>query len=147
MITAGKQHNVIPETAEACVDIRMSPLCDLKEIETKINNFITTESGVTWKYHIKFDSTTVSSIQSDDQYFSSIEKTLKDHNIQFETKIFPGGTDSRFYRSIGIPSYGISPFSNTTLLLHDHNEYLNSQIFLKGIEFYSKLIENVCNCD
>jgi aminoacylase len=66
--------------------------------------------------------------------------------MNFEVKVFPGGTDSRFYRSAGFPAYGISPFRNTPTLLHDHNEFLNDKVFLEGIEIYAKLIKNIANC-
>lgn len=64
-------------------------------------------------------------------------------NIEHEVMIMPGGTDSRFYRSIGLPAYGISPFRNTPILAHDHNEFLNSKVFLEGINVYVKLIEKL----
>ena len=67
-------------------------------------------------------------------------------NVDYEIKVFPGGTDSRFYRSFGLPAYGISPFRNTAILLHDHNEFLNSKVFLEGINVYVRLIEKLGNC-
>lgn len=60
--------------------------------------------------------------------------------MNFEVNTFPGGTDSRHYRAVGVPSYGISPFTNTPLLLHDHNEFLNAEVYLKGIKFYEKFL-------
>lgn len=35
--------------------------------------------------------------------------------------------------------------NHTPLLLHDHNEYLNKDIFLKGITIYQELILNLAN--
>jgi len=35
--------------------------------------------------------------------------------------------------------------NNTPVLLHDHNEYLNAGVFLKGIEIYTHLIQNLAN--
>jgi aminoacylase len=33
----------------------------------------------------------------------------------------------------------------TPMLLHDHDEYLQADVYLKGIEIYKKIIENVAN--
>lgn len=60
-------------------------------------------------------------------------------------RVFPGGTDSRFLRQAGISALGFSPINNTPILLHDHNEYLRADTYLRGIEIYKKLIAAVAN--
>jgi len=35
--------------------------------------------------------------------------------------------------------------NNTPVLLHDHNEFLNARVFLKGIEIYANLITSLAN--
>jgi len=35
--------------------------------------------------------------------------------------------------------------NKTPILLHDHNEFLNAGVFLKGIDIYAQLIENLAN--
>lgn len=60
-------------------------------------------------------------------------------------RVFPGATDSRFLRSFGIPALGFSPINNTPILLHDHNEYLRADTYLRGIEIYKKVIAAVAD--
>lgn len=76
MLSAGKQHNVIPDTAEATIDIRVSPLTSLADIEAKINEY-TTVDGVTWAYYLKHNSSAISTIDSSDFYWSAISDSLK----------------------------------------------------------------------
>jgi len=45
----------------------------------------------------------------------------------------------------GCAAIGFSPMNNTPMLLHDHNEFLNAGVFLKGIDIYTHLIENLAN--
>lgn len=40
----------------------------------------------------------------------------------------------------GHPAIGFSPMNRTPVLLHDHNEFLNEQVFLRGIEIYTRLL-------
>lgn len=40
----------------------------------------------------------------------------------------------------GHPAIGFSPMNRTPVLLHDHNEFLNEQVFLRGIEIYARLL-------
>lgn len=35
--------------------------------------------------------------------------------------------------------------NNTPVLLHDHNEFLNEKIFLRGIEIYCEIISSLAN--
>ena len=35
--------------------------------------------------------------------------------------------------------------NHTPILLHDHNEFLNEKIFLKGIDIYEKILPKLAN--
>lgn len=59
--------------------------------------------------------------------------------------ICPGGTDARYLREIGVPCFGFSPLSNTEIRLHDNDEYLNKNVFLRGIEIYCEIIGALAN--
>jgi len=57
------------------------------------------------------------------------------------TRIFPAATDIRYIRKTGIPAFGFSPMNLTPVLLHDHDEYLNENVFIRGVEIYEALLE------
>lgn len=67
--------------------------------------------------------------------------------LQTKLLVFPGGTDSRYIRGVGIPAIGFSPMNNTPVLLHDNDEFLKADIYLKGIEIYKKIIANIADLD
>jgi aminoacylase len=68
-----------------------------------------------------------------------------DSNVQLDVQIFPAATDSRYIRVAGVPAFGFSPINHTPILLHDHNEFLNEKIFLRGIDIYVPIIERLAN--
>jgi len=45
----------------------------------------------------------------------------------------------------GCPAIGFSPMNHTPVLLHDHNEFLNRSVFLRGIDIYTHLIQNLAS--
>lgn len=55
---------------------------------------------------------------------------MKELGKEIDVEIFPAATDSRYFRQIGIPCFGFSPISNTPILLHDHNEFINEKVLL-----------------
>jgi len=57
--------------------------------------------------------------------------------------VCPGATDSRNIRAQGIPALGFSPIKNTTMRIHDHDEYLGAETYLKGIQIYKKILGNL----
>jgi acetylornithine deacetylase/succinyl-diaminopimelate desuccinylase-like protein len=46
---------------------------------------------------------------------------------------------------MNIPALGFSAMRNTPVLLHNHNEFLNENIYLEGIQVYEKLIHDLAN--
>lgn len=62
-------------------------------------------------------------------------------NLKIKPQVCPGGTDSRYLRAVGVAALGFSPMNNNTpILLHDHDEFLQADIYLQGIEIYKKII-------
>lgn len=49
------------------------------------------------------------------------------------------------YLQLNISAFGFSPLINTEVKMHDHNEYLNAETYLYGIEIYKKIIYNLGN--
>lgn len=52
-----------------------------------------------------------------------------------------------FSFQLGYPAIGFSPMNNTPILLHDHNEFLNEKVFLRGIEIYCEIITALGNVE
>lgn len=46
---------------------------------------------------------------------------------------------------MNLPAIGFSPLLNTIQRMHDHNEYLNADVYLKGIKIYEKIIVSLGN--
>ncbi|XP_041012377.1 aminoacylase-1-like [Juglans microcarpa x Juglans regia] len=58
-------------------------------------------------------------------------------------EILASTTDARYIRQLGIPVLGFSPMKNTPILLHEHNEFLEDTVYLKGIEVYESIIRSL----
>lgn len=59
--------------------------------------------------------------------------------------MFPGRTDSCFLREVGIPALGFSPLNRTPVLLHDHDEFIDADVYLRGVAIYERLIVALAN--
>ncbi|KJH48895.1 N-acyl-L-amino-acid amidohydrolase [Dictyocaulus viviparus] len=146
IIEGGVQINVLPEKYTAYFDIRVPPTVDFDELESTIAKWCR-EAGddVSYEFIQKNTNKNITPTTADDPWWNAFEKSLRDLNCQFTKEIFSGATDSRFLRSLGYRSIGFSPMINTPSLLHDHNEYLNENVYLEGVRIYETLIENLAN--
>ncbi|XP_070157695.1 aminoacylase-1 [Polyergus mexicanus] len=145
-ISGGVQTNVIPAEFYATFDIRITPSVDHEEFEATIKRWCE-EAGPDVTYSFKQKNPKVENTKLDDSnpFWLAFKKCCDEIGVELQIGIFPGGTDSRFVREVGIPSICFSPMNNTKILLHDHDEYLNKDIFLKGVEIYTKIIPAVAS--
>lgn len=65
--------------------------------------------------------------------------------LKVRTAVLPGVTDSRYVRQMNIPALGFSPITNTPILLHDNDEYLQADTYLRGIEIYENILPGIAN--
>ncbi|XP_058797117.1 aminoacylase-1 [Phymastichus coffea] len=145
-INGGVQANVIPNNITVMFDCRIDPDTDHEEFETMLKSWCKEAGeGVHFTYHEKNPFIPNTKLDNDNQFWLAFKKSCDRQNINLETGIFPGGTDSRFIRSLGIPAIGFSPMNKTKILLHDHDEYLNKDVFLNGIKIYMDIIPSVAN--
>ena len=78
-------------------------------------------------------------------WWDAFSSACKEEKLSIFKTIFPASTDSKYLRSCGIPAIGFSPMNNTPILLHDHNEFLNENVFLRGIDIYCSIISKLAN--
>lgn len=142
--------NVIPTEFTAGFDIRVSCTMPIADFTMMMDSWCVRE-GLSWEFASWSGSERIT-----DHFYSS---TNRDESIWWRTfddtctalgmnvtaEIFPAGTDSRFLRQSGIPAFGFSPMSGTEVMLHEHNEYLEIDIFQKGISIYENIITQLAN--
>lgn len=146
-LEGGIQHNVVPNEFKAGFDIRIAPTVDMEKFEARIKSWCEKAGAdVTYEFVFKSINTKTTSTSKDDMWFKAFSGALDKIDAKYNVAIFSGATDSRFLREAGFPAIGFSPMKNTPVLLHDHNEFLNENVFLDGISVYTRIIPAIANC-
>uniref|UniRef100_A0A914N6X8 Peptidase M20 dimerisation domain-containing protein n=1 Tax=Meloidogyne incognita TaxID=6306 RepID=A0A914N6X8_MELIC len=147
-VEGGVQTNVIPSEFVAYFDMRITPTDDFNTIEEMIKNWCKNAGkGVTYEFLQKGLCRKLTPTDTSDPWWNALTSVFKEENCKFQKEIFIGGTDARYCRGAGIPAIGFSPMINTPILLHDHNEYLNENVFLEGVRLYTKIIPRLANLE
>ncbi|KAL5278504.1 ACY1.2 family protein [Megaselia abdita] len=148
ILNGGVLHNVVPAVMECTVDCRIAINTNPVELENMIRTWCKDAGeGVEVFFPVQEKAVKPTELNSSNKYWKSMESALDAMKVQVKPTIFYAITDSRFLRSLGIPCFGISPLEKTPVLLHDHNEYVSVETYLKGIEFYKTIINNLADLD
>ncbi|XP_016045560.2 aminoacylase-1B isoform X1 [Erinaceus europaeus] len=140
-LEGGVAYNVVPASMSASFDFRVAPDVDLKAFEKQLHSWCgEAGEGVTFEFAQKWTEPRMTSTDDSDPWWAAFSGVFKNMNLTLEPKIFPAATDSRYLRAVGVPALGFSPMNRTPLLLHDHNERLHEDVFLRGIDIYTQLL-------
>ncbi|XP_013142888.1 PREDICTED: aminoacylase-1-like [Papilio polytes] len=145
-ISGGVQSNVVPEKLTVVFDVRLAVTVDHEQFENKITRWCKEAGdGVTFEFEQKNPNVECTKLDNSNPYWIAFKGVCDELDLKLDCRIFPGGTDSRYVRRVGIPAIGFSPMNNTPVLLHDHDEFLRADVYLRGIEIYEKLLPAVAN--
>ncbi|KAL0277548.1 UNVERIFIED_CONTAM: hypothetical protein PYX00_004793 [Menopon gallinae] len=146
MIKGGVEPNVIPPELFVTVDFRVAIDFDLKKFEEQVRSWAAQAGqGITLRFVQKNNLVKPTMLDETNPYWMAMKKQLDDMKATYKKAVFPGATDSRYCREVGIPVVGFSPINSTPVLLHANDEFLNKGVFLKGIDIYMKIIPAIAN--
>ncbi len=138
--------NVIPTEAKAGFDMRISPNSSIDEIKTMLDRWCSEAgSGVTWQFAPETGPGSMrhfatSTDMKVNPWWGTLLAALRPFGKTVHSDVFPAATDSRFIRALHIPCFGFSPMSNSPILLHEHDEYIDASVFLEGVTVYEAVI-------
>ncbi|QCD89346.1 aminoacylase-1 isoform X2 [Vigna unguiculata] len=141
--------NLQPSEAEAGFDIRVPPTADTESLERRIaEEWAPSSRNMSFSFKQKASTRNKSGkplltkTDSSNPWWNLLENAVEMAGGKLgKPEVFPAATDSRYFRDLGLPAIGFSPMANTPLLLHDHNEFLHKDEYLKGIEIYESIIK------
>ncbi|CAK1585666.1 unnamed protein product [Parnassius mnemosyne] len=146
VLNGGIQDNVIPEKMTATFDIRHALSEDLERFENMVKQWCKEAGdGVTYTFNQKDVYVPPTPVDNTNPYWLAFKSAADKLGISLVVRTFPGGTDSRFVRASGIRALGFTAARLTTPGLHEHDESLRAEQFLRGIQIYEEVLPAVAN--
>nr|AFK34969.1 unknown [Medicago truncatula] len=147
--------NLQPSEAEAGFDIRVPPTADAESLERRIaEEWAPSCRNMSFRFKQKLSvldasgKPVITKTDSSNPWWALLENAVQESGGKLgKPEIFPASTDARYFRRVGLPAIGFSPMANTPILLHDHNEYLHKDEYLKGIKVYESIIKAYVSFD
>ncbi|OLY81847.1 Aminoacylase-1 [Smittium mucronatum] len=144
-VEGGTQPNVVPAFYSVTFDIRVTPHEDINEFRKKITD-MATSFGVETRFHRPDEFSSLTKIDKSNVFIGTFYKSLEKQQINYIDIVFPANTDARYIRTKGIPAFGFNPMQGTPVLAHDFDEFVFESEFLKGIDVYATLIQDLADC-
>jgi acetylornithine deacetylase/succinyl-diaminopimelate desuccinylase-like protein len=140
------KENVIPETAEATLDIRLLPGENPQAFVRKMEKIVNDD-----RIHFILPETIHPSSVSDygSDFFKALEETIISEvpEALVVPILTPGGTDSLFYRQRGVNAYGLVPIlidNDEVERMHGIDERISLDNLALGIRVMTGVLENTC---
>ena len=146
VVRGGGKINVIPDTVEIDVDIRALPGVTPDDVDAMLSEAV---GDLVGRIEIK-------RLRSQQGSLSSFDTPLGDTLRRVATALVPGstvvptmttgGTDAKFFRWKGVPSYGFGlhstriPYTEYPLMFHGHNERVDTE----SLRLSAQMWEAVC---
>lgn len=148
-VRAGDQdvYNVVPPVAECGLDIRISPHMSPDTMAATLTAWCEEcrlpGGSVEWKLLTPLRVHSVTSLDTRvNPWWGIFQRAIEvDCGVSLVPSVFPAATDSRFLRAMGIRAIGFSPMRKSPILLHEHDEYIDEEIFLEGCHVYIHLMK------
>lgn len=144
VLQGGIQSNVIPPQISLTYDMRVAYNMDHAEWVAQLEKWCEESGGdIEIIFQSKNPLVPPTILDDSNKYWVAFKAATDAMGIETVPAIHAGATDIRFIRSIGIPAIGFSPINNTPFLLHDNDEFLGVETYLKGIEIFKNVIKNL----
>ncbi|GAA0152971.1 hypothetical protein LIER_11319 [Lithospermum erythrorhizon] len=149
---SGFAMNLQPSEAQAGFDIRIPPTADPESLERRIaEEWAPSSRNMTFQLvrsKKKSEYPNLTAFDSSNPWWMLLQEAVRSENGEVgKPEIFPPATDARYFRERGLPAIGFSPMSKTPNLLHDHDEFLNQNEYMKGINIYKSIIKAYASFD
>lgn len=135
-------HNVIPACAQATLDIRVAAYHKSAEISALIHQIIAQYPGITLEICAQVFDAPIGNFTTSFVY-NKIATRIETQGFTVVPMHFEASSDLRWYQSIGIEGYGITPFTGRDSK-HQVNEHLAYADFEQGTMILYEIIKELC---
>jgi acetylornithine deacetylase/succinyl-diaminopimelate desuccinylase-like protein len=145
ILNAGDKTNVIPSKAKAELDIRLLPGTEPDAFIEGIRQLLADENISVQA----FKTSRASESPTDTEDFAIIKNVHLEHhpNALTVASLLFGASDSRFFRSKGIPCYGVCPMvvgMEDINRVHGIDERISEENMIKGTQVFTDIVKRLC---
>jgi acetylornithine deacetylase/succinyl-diaminopimelate desuccinylase-like protein len=146
VMNAGDKTNSIPGRAVAHLDVRLLPDVDMKAFVEWIKKTLDDDEIKISYLH----TSAANESPFDTEAYRVIAEVMEQHypGSVVTPSLLTGGSDSRFYRDKGVPTYGICPavvpMADVTGMIHGVDEKISVENMITGTQALLDIVRRLC---
>ncbi|OWR41075.1 aminoacylase-1 [Danaus plexippus plexippus] len=139
--------NVIPKNISVVMDIRLATSVNAADVQAMLDSWLSNLGDDSTMEFIRLDERSpATAVDSTNPFWIAMKDTLNNRGITVTPVVLPATSDMLVLREkFSIPAIGFAPRNNMKNKIHDANEYIPVNNFLKGIDIYYDLIQKLAN--
>ena len=135
--------NMVPDNAQATIDIRVPPTMKKSEILALFENVMKQYSHLTYKILAQADEEPeLGNYQT--PLYQALSKVIEKFNLHAQPHYFEASSDLRFYQARGIDGIGFTPFTIKDNI-HGINESVPIDQLIRGKDIILEFIKDFCS--
>ena len=143
---SGDKTNTIPSRAEAHLDCRLLPGEGVEEFRAAVTELLA-DDGIEVSY---LDTSVANESPFDTDEYEIIVQVMGKYlpDAVITPSLLTGCSDSRFFRKIGIPTYGVMPalvpLSDVISMIHGIDEKISVENVINGTKIMKDIVRGLC---
>jgi len=143
---SGDKTNTIPSRAEAHLDCRLLPGEEVEKFTARITEILA-DDGIEISY---LDTSMANESPFDTDEYDTIVRVMEQHLPEaiVTPSLLTGCSDSRFFRKVGIPTYGVMPalvsLSDVISMIHGIDEKISIENVITGTNIMTDIVRKLC---
>lgn len=135
--------NMVPDTAQATIDIRVPPTCKKADIIAMLDNLIIKYPNMT--YTILAQAHEEPEIENYfTQFYHTLAQAIEKNGLNTQPHFFEASSDLRFYQALGIQGLGLTPFAIEDNI-HGVNESVPVFELMRGKDIFVQFLKDFCS--
>lgn len=135
--------NVVPNTAQATIDIRVPPTMKKRKVLELLENKIKEYTDISYEIIAEADEEPeIGDYQT--ILYKALSKTIDKFNLTSQPHYFEASSDLRFYQALGIDGVGFTPFTIVDNI-HGVNESVPIEQLIRGKDIMVQFIKDFCS--
>nr|XP_032514897.1 aminoacylase-1A-like [Danaus plexippus plexippus] len=129
------------------MDIRLATSVNAADVQAMLDSWLSNLGDDSTMEFIRLDERSpATAVDSTNPFWIAMKDTLNNRGITVTPVVLPATSDMLVLREkFSIPAIGFAPRNNMKNKIHDANEYIPVNNFLKGIDIYYDLIQKLAN--
>ena len=143
---SGDKTNTIPSRAEAHLDCRLLPGEDIETFAAAVTKTLA-DDGIEVSY---LDTSVANESPFDTDEYETIVRVIGEHlpDAIITPSMLTGCSDSRFFRKIGVPTYGVMPalvsLGDVVSMIHGIDEKISVENVINGTNIMTDIVRALC---